>query len=417
MRKMKIFVIHPSDWLTDHLSIGDGLVAHGFLWELGRRGHEIHVAARMAEIQRPFPPNVTIHLIPQTVRMRPLDRLEYMLRTRLLFRRLSQRGSFDLALQMNPVFAGLSLCMIGTTLPIVLGTYVPDWPDDPDAVTSRAGLAGRLAQWVKRAVCRMQQQRASALLLTSPAALQRVPEHERLRSRIFDMHHGIDTSLFSPSETEQDPGPSILFLSNLGVKKGIFVLLEAFGRVIAAIPDCRLTIAGAGAELQQIRAIVQAQAWRRNVSILGGIRRMEAPDLYRSHRVYCLPSIGEPYGTTVIEAMSCGCPVVATNAGGMPYLVTPAGAILVPPRDAERLSEALIRVAQDRHLAAEMGRHNREWILKTHRWAEIGDRLEAIYAGLVEGKNTGSPRPAPAAIQGRQERHPVTAVAPANQEG
>ena len=48
MAKRKIFIVHPSDWLTDHMSIGDGLVAHGFLNELSKRGHEIHIAARTA---------------------------------------------------------------------------------------------------------------------------------------------------------------------------------------------------------------------------------------------------------------------------------------------------------------------------------------------------------------------------------
>ena len=74
MAKHKIFIVHPSDWLTDHMSIGDGLVAHGFLNELAKRGHEIHIAARMAELATPFPPNVTIHMIKQTVTLRPFDR-------------------------------------------------------------------------------------------------------------------------------------------------------------------------------------------------------------------------------------------------------------------------------------------------------------------------------------------------------
>lgn len=414
--RKRIFIIHPSDWLTDHLSIGDGLVAHGFLWELASRGHDIHIAARMAEIERPFPSNVTIHRIPHTVRLRPLDRLEYMLRVRLLFRSLNRAAKFDVAHQMNPVFAGLSLCMIGTGVPIVLGTFVPDWPDDPDAVTSRRGVAGRLARWLKMAVCRQQQKRAAALLITSPAALPRIPDHERLRARILDMQHGMDTALFSPAETSGVAEASILFLANLGVKKGIFVLLDAFAKVHSAMANCRLTIAGDGAELEQIRAIVQAQPWRNNVSILGEVPRYQAPDLYRSHSVYCLPSFGEPYGSTVIEAMSCGRPVVTTDAGGMRYLVTPGRGLLVPPRDPERLAEALIQVLQNPGMAAEMGRCNREWVLATHRWAVVGDRLDTIYSDLVESKRNGIRRHARAWSPASAARREASDIAPVNQE-
>ena len=173
---------------------------------------------------------------------------------------------------MNPVFAGLSLCLLGYKLPLVLGTYIPDWPDDPDAVTSGRGLTGTATFWIKKTICTFQQKQAAAFLITSPPARARVFLGKEADSRVYHMEHGIDTEYFSPpaSGTSFKPAdPSILFLSNIGKKKGIFVLLEAFSEILRSVPDCRLTIAGGGAELDQIRDIISANGWETRVSVLG----------------------------------------------------------------------------------------------------------------------------------------------------
>jgi glycosyltransferase involved in cell wall biosynthesis len=400
MPKLKIFIIHPSDWLTDHLSIGDGLVAHGFLKELAARGHEIHIAARSAELRVPFPDNVTIHPIPQSIRLRPLDRIEYMLRVRALFRRLKSKVQFDVAHQMNPVFAGLSLALAGFEVPVVLGTYVPDWPDDPDAVTSRRGLAGWFARRLKAAICSLQQSQAAAFLLTSPAARARIFLGPSAEARIHYLGHGIDTTLFSPApqaESKPDLAPegstdasatagcdSILFLSNLGVKKGIFVLLEAFTDVVAAIPGCRLTIVGGGKESPEIEQIVKQQPWRENVTIHGRIPREDSVAFYRSHTLYTLPSFGEPYATTVLEAMSCGMPVVTTDLGGVPYLILPDGGLAVPARDPSALAAGLVQLLRSPDLARKMGQRNRAKILAENTWKAVVDGLEQVYTQATQ---------------------------------
>src|SRR6266536_4924657 len=139
MRKLNIFVAHCSDLLTDHLPHGDGLVAYGFISSLARRGHRLHVAAQRVELRGPLPDNVTVHPIVLKHSRGMLARLEYMRRLRRLLRDLRASCQFDLIHQMNPVFTGVSLALAGSGLPLVLGTYVGRWPEDPHAMTSRGG--------------------------------------------------------------------------------------------------------------------------------------------------------------------------------------------------------------------------------------------------------------------------------------
>ena len=65
-RKPTIFIVHPSDLLTDHRLYGDGLIACGFLRELANRGYRLHVACQEVDLKEPMPGNVTFHPIRQS---------------------------------------------------------------------------------------------------------------------------------------------------------------------------------------------------------------------------------------------------------------------------------------------------------------------------------------------------------------
>jgi hypothetical protein len=86
-----------------------------------------------------------------------------MFHVRSLMRRLGKSQKFDLVHQMNPVFTGISLSLTGSHLPLVLGTYVARWPDDPDALTSNGGWTGRFMARGRERIAAMQQRRADAL--------------------------------------------------------------------------------------------------------------------------------------------------------------------------------------------------------------------------------------------------------------
>ena len=286
-----IFIIHPSDLLTDHKPNGDGLVACDFIKGLAKRGHRLLVAARNTDLAQSLPSNVIIYHLPTKIKIPMLDRLEYMWRVRRLFKRLAQQEQIDLAHQMNPVFSGLSLALAGIKIPLVLGAYVPRWPNDPDAVAGSSPWAKEFFQSLNRFVCSVQQRCATVLMLTSPAALNRIPFPEQVQSKIFPIAIGIDTDIFSPlTQTPRASKPTILFLANLQKKKGIFVLLDAFADVFKAVPNCRLIVAGAGPEAEAISQKLQAMDCKHNVELVGRIERPDVPALLHRADVFCLPS-------------------------------------------------------------------------------------------------------------------------------
>lgn len=380
-QSLTIFIPHPSALLTDHLPNGDGLTAFGFIDHLAKRNHQLHVAVQESDLQHSLPSNVILYPVKCRLKAPILSRLEYMLRVRLLLIKLQRKFRFDLIHQMNPVYAGLSLALIGTGIPLVLGTYVARWPDDPDSLRSALPGVNYLLHRCREMICRLQQSQASTLLLTTPAAMNRIPGAERVGKKIAYLQHGIDVSMFSPASesARSTEAPSILFFANLWKRKGIHILLDAFPQIAATIPGCRLTVAGGGDGLPEVKRRIEGMPLKGQIDLLGPIARSAVPSLFRKHSVYCLPSLGEPYGMSALEAMSCGLVVVASKDGGLGHLLSKGGCIPVPPGKADDLASALIDVLLSPERRIQMGRLNREYAIQHFAWPAVVDELERIY--------------------------------------
>jgi L-malate glycosyltransferase len=387
-RPLTIFVPHCSDLLTDHLPHGDGLIAHGFISHLARRGHCIHVAAQQVDLREPLGPNVSIHPIPGISSGRILWRVAYMRSLRRLFWRLKKEIRFDVIHQLNPVFTGLSFPLVGSGLPLVLGAYAARWPDDG------AGTGGIWTNWAlaraRDAISALQQYQADALVLTTPAAKNRLPIFEGVRDRLHFLPHGIDTAFFSPTVSPSLSKPSgtekrsILFFANVVRRKGIFTLIDAFSLLASELSDVTLRIAGDGPDLPEAGQRVARLTCAHRVEFLGRQERANAPKFYRDCTICCLPSFGEPFAGTLLEAMSCGKPIVSTDTGGTPHLVTERGGILVRAGDAVALSRALRDLLTDPIRCAAMGRSNREMIESSMSWERVTEQLERIYEKTIQ---------------------------------
>ena len=385
-RPLNIFVPHCSDLLTDHRPHGDGLIAHGFIRHLAERGHNLYVAAQEVDLRDQLPPNVHIFPISPRHKNQYLSRLAYMSKVRQLFMRLRRKVNFDIVHQMNPVYTGVSLSLLRTGVPVVLGTYVARWPDARDGNGGRpVGL--KVASAFRACVAALQQCAASHILLTAPAAANRLVPLGSLRLPHSYLAHGIDTELFSPGgRSELEKSLSVLYFAHVLKKKGIFDLISAFSDVAYSFPNCILHVAGSGPEVEAARDWTARLGIQEHVKFLGQVERLSAPEVYRGCSIYCLPSHGEPYATTVIEAMSCGKPIVFTNAGGLPHMVGAEGGIGVGVGDTNELSRALCSLLADPARRRAMGEHNRRRVLETMTWDRVIDRLEGIYAATIEGE-------------------------------
>jgi glycosyltransferase involved in cell wall biosynthesis len=375
---LRIFVVAPPALLTDNRPHGDGLVAYGFINELAARGHELHVAAHRVDIERGLPPSAHVHRLGQGGHRCRMGRVGFMCGLRRLYGRLARSAPFDLMHQLTPVDAGLSLALADLPIPVVLGPYVPDWP-------GYRKPGGRLLRPVVLAldasIRAAQQRRATTVLLSTAAATTKLVLPSR-RLHVREVPPGIDDRAWVPS-AERRNAKEVLFLANLEIRKGVLVLLDAFARLASDVPDARLVIAGAGPVGDEIRRRVRGSSARERVELLGPVARTRGRSIMQACTVYCLPSYGEPFGMTALEAMACAKPVVATDAGGLRHLVPDQGGRKVPPGDASALADALHEVLADPRLRRTMGEHNRRAVEERYSWERVVDRLEEAYREAI----------------------------------
>jgi L-malate glycosyltransferase len=374
---LTIFIAHPSSLLTDSRPHGDGLIAWGYIRGLAERGHELHVAAERVDLLSDVPENVHVYRLGAAGRPAALARPRYMWRMRRLLQQLRRTTNIDLVHQLNPVDVGMTLSVFDSSLPVVLGPYWPDfwlgyWQGPSPSVAR-----------VKRVVRRTQQRCATTVLLSTPAAAPKleVPRHGAVRVR--ELSPGIDARQWLPA-ARPDGTQDVLFLASLHTYKGIFVLLEAFERLAADFPAARLLIAGNGPEESEVRRRIDAMAARDRVSLLGLVERDRVISVMQSCDLYCLPSYGEPFGMSALEAMACGKPVVVTDAGGLRHIVDADGGRRVPAGDAEALTAALGEILVDPGRRRAMGAHNRHVIEERFAWPHVIDRLEDVYREAIE---------------------------------
>lgn len=388
MKNLTIFASFPTVPLTDHLPNGDGLVAYNAVCRLARRGHTIYVATPKAELSAPFEGDV--HLLEMNNGTARPSAFAYMRWTRKVLREICKKDRIDLIHELNPVFSLRSLAFRGCGIPVVLGPHSSRWPDRDAQGESISQILQRRAQAVlKDFSIRCQHRRAHAVLLSTIAALNNVRSPEELAGKLFILPPGIDTDVFSPNAEVQVTQPTILFLANVTARKGIFTLVDAFFRLHQ--PDVRLLVAGDGPDLEEAKKRVAAAHLQERVDFLGRVSRGEVPHLMQKCSVYCLPSYGEPFGMSAIEAMACGKPLVVTQAGGLAHLVSERGGRLVETGNPGALAMALQELLLQPDLCRRMGEYNRAEVESKYAWPVVAARLERIYRHVLSNDAEENP--------------------------
>jgi glycosyltransferase involved in cell wall biosynthesis len=156
----------------------------------------------------------------------------------------------------------------------------------------------------------------------------RVPE---ARGKTVVLDSGVDLARFaSAAPAAELARPAFLHVGSLTDRKNVIRLADAF----AMVGRGSLTFVGDG----PLRGALEA---RPNVTVVGRVPHDEVPRWLASADVVCGPSLVEPFGQALLEAMACGRSVVATRVGGPPEFVVPDAGVLVDPLDLDELARAL----------------------------------------------------------------------------
>jgi glycosyltransferase involved in cell wall biosynthesis len=176
-----------------------------------------------------------------------------------------------------------------------------------------------------------------------------------------------------------EPGSQIVgVVARLEPEKGHPTLLEAWPGVVRAVPDAYLLVVGEGSRREELEALARTLRIAHRVVFTG--RRDDVPAVTAALDVAVLPSYREAQGLSVLEAMALSRPVVASNVGGIPEMITDGvTGLLVPPHDAAALAGAIIRLLTDHPYADLLARAGHDLVHERFCVERMVASVEAIY--------------------------------------
>ncbi len=280
------------------------------------------------------------------------------------------RSEIDVLLAYQAYIDGL----MGALARRFLGLPLAIWIRGEEEVRPELSLKSRLlsARILAASDCVIAQ--SPRLRILAESLLPPAPGADRFRT----IPNGVD-----PADPGEEERHGILFVGRLVSRKGVEFLLDAVERLGGA----PLTIVGDGPK----RRGLERRARGLPVRFLGSLPPEEVRRRLKEAMILVLPAVqGEGVPNVLLEAMACGTPVVATDGGGVPDLVEDGRTgLLVPPRDAPRLAEALGRLLEDADLRARLSAGGRG-VAADHDWDRVTRSVEETLLSIAAGSGGSS---------------------------
>lgn len=304
--------------------------------------------------------------------------------------------SVDLAMAKDPLTADVIHCHTWYTF--MAGFYAKGLYGRPLVTTihsleplrpwkkEQLGAAYRLSCWMERTgvIASDRVIAVSKEMKNDVLKCYTIPE-----DRIQVIHNGIDLSEYRPVETnaarrEYAIGDDyILFVGRMSRQKGIVHLLDA----VPYLPhDIQVVLCAGAPDTEEIeREVAERVAGRPNVVLIREmVPKHKIIELYSHARVFCCPSIYEPFGIINLEAMACETPVVASAVGGIVEVVVDGETgFLVKPGDPEALAHAINALLQNKDLARSFGEAGRRRVEQHFNWESIARQTRDLYAEVA----------------------------------
>jgi glycosyltransferase involved in cell wall biosynthesis len=301
---------------------------------------------------------------------------------RALAGRLREGARYDLVHDVQSLGYGL-LAIRALGLPVASTVHHPLTVDRRAAFGRARSYRQRLGAWEFYPV-EMQgfvARRLDCIFTSSEVSARQIEQDFRVRpERLAMVANGLDTELFSPDPWQARSETQLLCVGRASdPNKGIPALLRALAVLPAPVTLTLVDVAES-----------EAGRWARELGcgerlrITGRVATAELVRLYRHAALVVVPSRYEGFGLPAAEAMACGAPVVATQAGALPEVVgVGGGGVLVPPDDPEALAKAIRTLLEQPETRRALGAQGRERIAAAYAWPRVAERTVARYHAIL----------------------------------
>jgi glycosyltransferase involved in cell wall biosynthesis len=246
--------------------------------------------------------------------------------------------------------------------------------------------------WIYRRSLRQVVTQAAAIICVSQATadeltgyVSRTSGHD-LSGRIRVIHEGVEPRFFAKRDRAclddlrgmpKAEIPFILTAGKISPRKNLQGVVQALAVLAKDIPHHLVVVGGEGWDTETVFRIIDASGIKERVHLIGYVTDAQLQALYHSAAAYVHPSLFEGFGLPVLEAMAAGCPVVTSNLSSLPEVAGDA-ALLVDPKDANAIAEAIRAVCDDSALARRMKDEGRRRAA-AFSWARTASETMRVY--------------------------------------
>ncbi|MFI5620069.1 glycosyltransferase family 4 protein [Streptomyces sp. NPDC051567] len=365
---MKIGIVCPYSW-----DVPGGVQFHirDLAEHLIRLGHQVSVLAP-ADDETPLPPYVVPagRAVPVPYNG-SVARLNFGFLSAARVRRWLHEGTFDVIHIHEPASPSLGLLSCWAAQGPIVATFHTSNP------RSRAMIAAY-------PILQPALEKISARIAVSEYARRTLVEH--LGGDAVVIPNGVDVDFFASAEPKaQWSGQTLGFIGRIDEpRKGLPVLMAAFPRIAEECPQARLLVAGRGDEEEAVASL--PAALRSRVEFLGMVSDEDKARLLRSVDVYVAPNTGgESFGIILVEALSAGAPVLASDLDAFAQVLDRGRAgDLFANEDADALATAAVTLLRDPARRAGLSTRGLAHV-RRFDWSTVGADILAVYETVTDG--------------------------------
>jgi len=275
--------------------------------------------------------------------------------------------------------------VIKTSLPTITTVHTPMKADtskveliNPFSVAVK--LQGKISYLIESQLFKI----SNKITSVASSVSQELSEYGLNPADVEVIGNGVDEKLFCPIQNKTNE-KYILYTGRLSYRKGLFDFIECGVNICSRYPDINFKLTGKGPLLEKLQKIVQESGYEDRFEFLGHVEKSKLIELYQNATIFVLPSHYEGLPTTLLEAMSCGLPVVATAvSGNLDVIESGKNGILVPIKSPDKMAEAVSSLLNDENLRTELGIVARNTIEEKFTWDAISNKILRCYYSICK---------------------------------